>query len=80
MPYFMRFTGHHGRDKKFIQQSITSMKVSMFYLSETITGFLLLGSILVTVFGNNMTDTFAQGLTNPLDEAKKLLSDIQRLK
>ena len=27
-----------------------------------------------------MTVTFAQGLTNPLDEAKKLLSDIQSLK
>ena len=56
------------------------MKVSMFYLSQTITAFLLLGSIVVTAFGNDMTDTFAQDLTNPLDEAKKLLSDIQRLK
>ena len=55
------------------------MKVSMFYLSQTITVFLLLGSILVTAFGNSMTVTFAQGLTNPLDEAKKLLSDIQSL-
>ena len=55
------------------------MKVSMFYLTETITALLLLGSILVTVFGNNITDTFAQGLTSPLDEAEKLLSDIQSL-
>jgi len=55
------------------------MKVSIFYLTETITALLLLGSILVTVFGNNITDTFAQGLTSPLDEAKKLLSDIQSL-
>ena len=55
------------------------MKVSLFYLSQTITAFLLLGSILVTAFDNDMTDTFAQGLTNPLDEAKKLLSDIQSL-
>ena len=55
------------------------MKVSMVYLTQTITALLLLGSILVTAFDNNITNTFAQGLTNPLDEAKKLLSDIQSL-
>jgi len=55
------------------------MQVSMFHLTEAITALLLLGSILVTAFGNNITDTFAQGLTSPLDEAEKLLSDIQSL-
>ena len=49
----------------------------MVYLTETITALLLLGSILVTAFDNNITDTFAQGLTSPLEEAEKLLSDIQ---
>ena len=52
----------------------------MVYLTETITALLLLGSILVTAFDNNITDTFAQGLTSPLEEAEKLLSDIQSLK
>lgn len=55
------------------------MKVSIFHITETIAALLLLGSIVVTAFGNNLTDTFAQGLTSPLDEAKKLLSDIQSL-
>ena len=34
----------------------------------------------MTAFDNNITDTFAQGLTSPLEEAEKLLSDIQSLK
>ena len=55
------------------------MKVSLFYLTQTITALLLLGTILVTAFNNNITNTFAQGLTSPLDEAEKLLSDIQSL-
>ena len=55
-------------------------EVSLIYLTETITALLLLGSILVTAFDNNITDTFAQGLTSPLEEAEKLLSDIQSLK
>ena len=52
----------------------------MVYLTETLTALLLLGSTLVTAFGNNITDTFAQGLTSPLEEAEKLLSDIQSLR
>jgi hypothetical protein len=55
------------------------MQLSMFHLTEAITALLLLGSILVTAFDNNITDTFAQGLTSPLDQAEKLLSDIQSL-
>ena len=35
---------------------------------------------MVTAFDNKLTDTFAQGLTSPLEEAEKLLSDIQSLK
>ena len=55
------------------------MKVSLFYLTQTVTALLLLGTILVTAFNYNITNTFAQGLTGPLDEAEKLLSDIQVL-
>ena len=55
------------------------MKVSLFYLTQTVTALLLLGTILVTAFNYNITNTFAQGLTGPLDEAEKLLSDIQSL-
>ena len=55
------------------------MQLSMFHLTEAITTLLLSGSILVTAFDNNITDTFAQGLTSPLDQAEKLLSDIQSL-
>ena len=56
------------------------MKVSLFYLTETLTVLLLLVSIYVTAFDNNshIISTFAQG--QPLDEAEKLLSDIQSLK
>lgn len=55
------------------------MKVSLFYLPETLTALLLLVSIYVTTFDNNShtISTFAQG--QPLDEAEKLLSDIQSL-
>ena len=55
------------------------MKVSLFYLTETLTVLLLLVSIYVTAFDNNshIISTFAQG--QPLDEAEKLLSDLQRL-
>ena len=35
---------------------------------------------MATAFDNKKTDTFAQGPTSPLEEAKKLLSDIQSLK
>ena len=52
----------------------------MVYLTETLTALLLLGSILVTAFDNHVTNTFAQGLTSPLEEAEKLLSDIQSLR
>ena len=55
------------------------MKVSLFYLTQTVTALLLLGTILVTAFNYNITNIFAQGLTGPLDEAEKLLSDIQSL-
>jgi hypothetical protein len=75
----MNFAGYHVEIKKIYSTVVTYMKVSMFYVTETITALLLLGSILVTAFGNNITDTFAQGLTSPLDEAEKLLSDIQSL-
>ena len=56
------------------------MKVSLFYFTQIITALLLLGTILVTAFNNNITNIFAQGLTSPLEEAEKLLSDIQSLK
>ena len=56
------------------------MKVNLFYFTPIITALLLVGSILATAFDNKKTDTFAQGLTSPLEEAKKLLSDIQSLK
>ena len=55
------------------------MKVSLFYLTQTITALLLLGIILMTAFNHNITNTFARGSTGPLDEAEKLLSDIQSL-
>lgn len=55
------------------------MRVSLFYLTQTVTALLLLGTILVTAFNYNITNIFAQGLTGPLDEAEKLLSDIQSL-
>src|SRR6476661_9290422 len=52
----------------------------MVYLTETLTALLLLGSILVTAFDNHIANTFVQGLTSPLEEAEKLLSDIQSLR
>src|SRR6476620_12095212 len=52
----------------------------MVYLTETLTALLLLGSILVTAFDNHVANTFAQGLTSPLEEAEKLLSDLQSLR
>jgi len=52
----------------------------MVYLTKTLTALLLLVSTLVTAFDNHLANTFAQGLTSPLEEAKKLLSDIQSLR
>ena len=54
--------------------------MSLIYLIETVTALLLLGTILVIAFDNHIANTFAQGLTGPLEEAEKLLSDIQSLK
>lgn len=56
------------------------MKVSLFYFTAIITTLLLIASIWVTAFDIKITDTFAQGATGPLDEAEKLLSDIQSLR
>ena len=56
------------------------MKVSLFYFTPIITTLLLIASLWVTAFDIKITDTFAQGATGPLDEAEKLLSDIQSLR
>ena len=59
-----------GRDKKYILQH---RKVSMVYLTKTLTALLLLVSTLVTAFDNHLANTFAQGLTSPLEEAKTVV-------
>jgi hypothetical protein len=56
------------------------MKKSIYYLTATTIVLLLLGFILWTAFDNKITDTFAQGPASPLEEAEKLLSDIQSLR